>query len=1028
MVGTKWAAAGAAAPGAAAAGAAAPGAAAAGAAAPGAAAAGAAAPGAAAAGAAAPAGAAATGAAAPGAAAAGAAAPRAAAAGEIRREGRGRARPPGCLDGRRAREPRRPPKVPRRATRWDRAQAPKAPPRAALAAPCAALGGSLAAPAALLAAPCGPLAAPAAQRAAPCEPTLGHRATPLAACAPPLAVRLPTPCCCLPCSLRCKTSGRPACCSAMASIRVLAFDHEGRPIQFDTWLDDLQLYLLSDSRDSVSLLDHTSDAAPTPPATADSANHSQTAQALYDAIVARYFSSATAALDRLLLPYLFPELSAFATVEDLVSHLRTSDARYRAAARAEDHFLSLDPTVLTVDLLGQHLLPAETSVVAVGAARGTPRKPFFEGCSPSPLAPSYASAAAVDVPGAEDVRADSASARRRNNKDKGGRGGGGGSGGGGGGSSGGGGGSGGSGSSGSGGGSGGFGGEAVAAVGVAVVAAMGLVALGLELLSEEVREVASGRSSSVGARPRHLSSFVSRFLSVGRLGVVVAARISFARFGDEAERPRWAELLRSRVAIFDLDYDVILAAMYALCVSAKDDCYLCVLPDPGIDAAALGASESVLPSTARAEALHTFTLDSGASCCFFRDSTTLTLCAPVPARLADPSRGSILTRSSTVLPCPAVPSSSLSGLHLSSFSMNLTLLWHHRLCHPSVPRLRGMHSLLLVSSLPRSVPPLPTSPAPSCLPCIEGRQRAAPHSFSFPPITAPVQTLHMEVWGPARVSVQGCERYFLLVVDDYTRYTTVFPLCSRGQVVDVLIPWIRAVRLQLRDRLRQVLPIIRLHSDRGGEFSDLLRDFCPGKGILQSFTLPDSPQQNGIAECRIGLVMEFYHPTSCRVFPSYDVMFEESVPFYHLFPYHSAPPPPPPLFLAPRHPPVDPVPPQGPTPSGVCQVDPLPSTALVEVALASGAARGAVSGCEEPGGIESEGAGSGGAELGGAEPGGTERVGVEPRGAEPECVEPGGAYSEGAEPRGAEPRGIASSGGPVGASPRLSVNVTNENV
>ncbi|CAI7848152.1 unnamed protein product, partial [Closterium sp. NIES-53] len=53
------------------------------------------------------------------------------------------------------------------------------------------------------------------------------------------------------------------------------------------------------------------------------------------------------------------------------------------------------------------------------------------------------------------------------------------------------------------------------------------------------------------------------------------------------------------------------------------------------------------------------------------------------------------------------------------------------------------------------------------------------------------------------------------------------------------------------------LPLLRLHSDRGGEFSsDLLRDFCRGEGILRSFTLPASPQQNGISERRIGLVME----------------------------------------------------------------------------------------------------------------------------------------------------------------------------
>ncbi|CAI7820719.1 unnamed protein product [Closterium sp. NIES-53] len=182
----------------------------------------------------------------------------------------------------------------------------------------------------------------------------------------------------------------------------------------------------------------------------------------------------------------------------------------------------------------------------------------------------------------------------------------------------------------------------VAAVGVvvAMVAAVGVVAaavvaVGVELFRGEVLAVAKGSSSSVGARPLRLSSFAG-------------------------------------VDIFALDYDAILAAMYALVVSAEGDCYLCVLPNPGIEAAALGASESALPGTATAKALHTFTLDSGASCCFFRDSTTLTpLPAPVLVSLADPSGGPVLARSSTVLPCLAVSSDSLSGLDLLSFSTNL---------------------------------------------------------------------------------------------------------------------------------------------------------------------------------------------------------------------------------------------------------------------------------------------------------------------------------------------------------------------
>ncbi|CAI7811116.1 unnamed protein product, partial [Closterium sp. NIES-54] len=108
--------------------------------------------------------------------------------------------------------------------------------------------------------------------------------------------------------------------------------------------------------------------------------------------------------------------------------------------------------------------------------------------------------------------------------------------------------------------------------------------------------------------------------------------------------------------------------------------YLCVPPDPGIrtsasaapgthvsatlgagEAAALGACASAPPGTESTAALHTFTMDSGASRCFFRDRTALELLArPVAVSLADPSGGPVIATSSTVLPCPAVPSGTLT--------------------------------------------------------------------------------------------------------------------------------------------------------------------------------------------------------------------------------------------------------------------------------------------------------------------------------------------------------------------------------
>ncbi|CAI7833838.1 unnamed protein product [Closterium sp. NIES-53] len=433
--------------------------------------------------------------------------------------------------------------------------------------------------------------------------------------------------------------------------------------------------------------------------------------------------------------------------------------------------------------------------------------------------------------------------------------------------------------------------------------------------------------------------------------------------------------------------------MYAVTDSAEGDCYLSVPPNPGNEAAALGASasaaqgtgesaapgagESALYGTAPTEALQTFTLDSGASRSYFRDSTTLMpFSRPVAISLADPSGGPVLAHSSTVLPCPAAPSGLLSGQHLPSLSTNLvsgadlqdawvdqftpggqrvthctfsrtgrdlatftrwpksslytlttasppvtassqvaassqvfaaasrsspesapcscrplsheSLLWHHRQGHPSLSHLRGMAPCTLVSGLAQSLPPLPPGPAPTCVPCVEGRQHAAPHSSEFPPTEAPLLTLHMDVWGPACVRGQGHERYFLLVFDDYSHYTTVFTLRRKGEIE------VRRIGMVMDVARTSMIHVAAPHFlwSFAVQYAAHQINLQPHVSLAET-----TPTLRWTGKVGDASAFRFYNPTLRSVLSSQDVTFDESVSYYHLFPYRTASLPPPP----PRH-------------------------------------------------------------------------------------------------------------------------------
>ncbi|CAI7884183.1 unnamed protein product [Closterium sp. NIES-53] len=182
---------------------------------------------------------------------------------------------------------------------------------------------------------------------------------------------------------------------------------------------------------------------------------------------------------------------------------------------------------------------------------------------------------------------------------------------------------------------------------------------------------------------------------------------------------------------------------------------------------------------------------------------------------------------------------------------------------------------------------------------------------------------------------------------------------------------------------------------RGGEFSsDLLAEFCQDEGIHHFFTLPASPQQNGIAERRIGLIMEVARTSMIHAAaPHFPFAIRYAAHQLNLWPHVSESETSPTLrwtgkvgdasvFWSP--PPVDPLPPQGPAPSAEAGDPAADNTAATRrsprletppgfpprpsspppqpAAVDFGAETAGV----EPGGAEIEGEGSGGAVTGGA--------------------------------------------------------------
>lgn len=103
---------------------------------------------------------------------------------------------------------------------------------------------------------------------------------------------------------------------------------------------------------------------------------------------------------------------------------------------------------------------------------------------------------------------------------------------------------------------------------------------------------------------------------------------------------------------------------------------------------------------------------------------------------------------------------------------NKWLLWHHRLGHPSDKILSSSLSSLVSNktSFNRDVTKQ-NSIVSHCRHCLCGKMHHIPFKESTFQSSRPLELVHSDVWGPAPVTSINDYKYYVVFVDDFTKFT-----------------------------------------------------------------------------------------------------------------------------------------------------------------------------------------------------------------------------------------------------------------
>ncbi|KAL0537750.1 hypothetical protein IC582_026735 [Cucumis melo] len=175
---------------------------------------------------------------------------------------------------------------------------------------------------------------------------------------------------------------------------------------------------------------------------------------------------------------------------------------------------------------------------------------------------------------------------------------------------------------------------------------------------------------------------------------------------------------------------------------------------------------------------------------------------------------------------------------------DMSMLWHKRLAHVSERGLQALSQQGLLGGV-KNVE------LPFCEHCIMGKSTRVKFGKGKHTTKGILDYVHSDLWGPTKEVSMGGSRYFISIIDDFSRKVWIYPLKQKDEAFGKFLEWKKQVENQTGRKVKY------LRTDNGLEFvNNKFNQFCKSEGITRHFTVTYTPQQNGLAERFNRTIME----------------------------------------------------------------------------------------------------------------------------------------------------------------------------